>query len=238
MSTVDGETTTRFTQLPLGIHLRESATFANYYPGVNGDVVRLLQRSITEGSEFIYLWGGHSSGKTHLLQAVCHMVSNHMHPMAYFPLREIATLSPGILEGVEHLPVVIVDDADVIAGRAEWETSLFHLYNNVQERGGRMIISGCDSPSSIGISLPDLRSRLAAGLVLRLRGLNDQEKAVALRFQARRRGMEMPDDVAGYLLRRCPRDMAALFNLLDVLDHASLAAQRKLTIPFVKEVLQ
>jgi DnaA-homolog protein len=238
MSAVNGNATTRFTQLPLGVHLRETATFANYYPGVNGDVVRLLQRSITEGSEFIYLWGGHGSGKTHLLQAVCHMVSNHMHRLAYFPLREVAALPPGILEGVEQLPVVIVDDIDVIAGRAEWETSLFHLYNNVQERGGRMIMSGCDNPVSIGILLPDLRSRLAAGLVLRLRDLNDQEKTVALRFQARRRGMEMPEDVAGYLLRRFPRDMTALFSLLDVLDHATLAAQRKLTIPFVKEVLQ
>ena len=95
MSTVNGDTTTRFTQLPLGVHIRESATFANYYPGVNGDVVRLLQRSITEGSEYIYLWGGQGSGKTHLLQAVCHMVSNDVHSLAYFPLREIATLSPG-----------------------------------------------------------------------------------------------------------------------------------------------
>ena len=47
----------------------------------------------------------------------------------------------------------------------------------------------------------------------------------------------MSNDVADYLLRRCPRDMDSLFNLLNRLDQASLAAQRRLTIPFVRDLL-
>ena len=237
MSAMNGDAMARFTQLPLGIRLREAATFANYFPGINGDVVRMLQDSVTAEREFIYLWGGSGSGKTHLLQAVCHLVSNRAQPLAYFPLREIAALPPEVLEGIEHLPLVIMDDMDAVAGRAEWERELFHLYNRVREQDGRLIMSGSHSPAAIGIDLPDLRTRLAAGLVLQLRGLDDQGKAAALRLQARQRGMEMPEEVAGYLLRRSPRDMTALFALLDILDQASLAAQRKLTIPFVKEVL-
>jgi DnaA family protein len=58
-----------------------------------------------------------------------------------------------------------------------------------------------------------------------------------LQLRARQRGFELPDDVAHYLLRRAPRDPASLFALLDRLDYASLAAQRKLTIPFVRELL-
>jgi DnaA family protein len=238
MAAANGDAMSRFTQLPLGVRLRETATFANYYAGSNRDAVSLLQASVTAEREFIYLWGGHGSGKTHLLQAVCHLEGAKAHPLAYFPLREMAAMSPEVLEGVEQLPLVIVDDMDAVAGRAEWERGLFHLYNRIREQDGRLIMAGSHSPAAIDIKLPDLRTRLAAGLVLQLRALNDLDKAEALRLQARQRGLEMPEEVAGYLLRRGPRDMAALFALLDILDQASLAAQRKLTVPFVKEVLQ
>jgi DnaA family protein len=233
----DLDAAARFRQLPLGIRLREGATFANYYPGGNRDAVQILRASLGAAGEFIYLWGGAGTGKTHLLQAVCQLDAAQARPLAYLPLRELSAFSPELLEGVESLPLVIVDDIDAVAGRADWEAGLFHLYNRIRERNGRLFMAGSHSPAAAGIVLPDLRSRLAGGIVLQLRALDDREKAEALRLQARQRGMEMPEDVAAYLLRRCPRDMTALFKLLDVLDQASLAAQRKLTIPFVKEVL-
>jgi len=227
----------RFRQLPLGIRLREGATFANYHAGGNRDVVQLLRASLSTAGEFIYLWGGRGTGKTHLLQAVCHLDAAEAQPLAYLPLRELAAWSPEVLDGIEALPLVIVDDIDAVAGLAEWEAGLFHLYNRIRERNGRLLMAGSHSPAAVGIVLADLRSRVAGGIVLQLRALDDSEKAEALRLQARQRGMEMPEEVAAYLLRRCPRDMTALFTLLDVLDQASLAAQRRLTVPFVKEVL-
>ncbi len=228
-----------FAQLPLGVRLREAATFANFYPGGNGDIVRLLQEAaVAEGERFIYLWGGHGTGKTHLLQALCHLAAGRGQALAFLPLREAAALSPDILEGLEQLPLVIVDDVDAVAGVAAWETALFHLHNRIREQGGRLIMTGLHSPAALGIALADLRSRVAGGLALHLQALSDEDKAAALRLQARQRGMEIPEEVAAYLLRRCPRDMTALFALLEVLDEASLAAQRRLTIPFVKEVLR
>jgi len=228
-----------FTQLPLGMRLREGATFANFYPGVNRDTVRLLQDEISaERESFIYLWGSRGTGKTHLLQALCHLTATRGYPTAYLPLREAAHFSPEVLEGLEHLPLVVVDDVDAVARDTAWEAALFHLYNRVREQAGRLVIAGLHSPAALGVSLADLRSRLAGGLVFQLRSPDDKEKAEVIRQQARQRGMEMPEEVAAYLLRRCPRDLPALFALMEVLDQASLAAQRKLTIPFVKEVLQ
>lgn len=228
----------RCAQLPLGVLLREEATFADYLPGANQDVVRLLRDDVAAGHEnFIYLWGGHGTGKTHLLQATCRRTAAQRQALAYLPLREVA-LSPEILEGLEHLPLVVVDDVDDVAGDAAWEAALFHLHNRIREQGGRLLVSGLHSPAALGIALADLRSRLAGGLVMQLQPLGDEEKAEALRLRARQRGMEMAEEVAAYLLRRCRRDMTALFALLEELDQASLAAQRKLTIPFVKETLR
>ena len=85
--------------------------------------------------------------------------------------------------------------------------------------------------------MPDLRSRLGWGLIYQLKVLDDQQRLQALQLRARQRGCEMPYETGRYLMRRLPRNMAALFDLLDQLDEASLVAQRKLTVPFVKSVL-
>jgi DnaA family protein len=47
----------------------------------------------------------------------------------------------------------------------------------------------------------------------------------------------MGEDVAAFILRRAPRSLAQLLAALDQLDDNSLKAQRRLTIPFVKSVM-
>ena len=228
-----------FAQLPLGVRLRAGATFANYYPGANREAVSLLEQAVRRGDEAcVYLWGGAGTGKTHLLQAACHAAAERGAPLTYLPFSELEQLSLAMLEGLEALPLVVLDDIERIAGDAQWETALFHLYNRLREAGGQLLVAARANPASLALGLPDLRSRLAWGLVLQLHELSDEEKAGALRLQARQRGMELPAEVAGFLLRHCHRDLHALFALLERLDHASLAAQRKLTVPFVKSVLE
>jgi len=239
MAASKADAASRYAQLPLGIRLKDEATFDNYYPGANGELETLIYNELDEERErFIYLWGAHGSGKTHLLQAICHWVAAQGLPLAYVPLSEAENLTPQVLDGLEQLPFVVGDDLDAIAGNSEWETALFHLHNRIREQRGCLVMAGLHSPVGLDIALADLRSRVAGGLVLQIQPLNDEGKADALRLRARRRGMEMSEEVAVYLLRRSPRDMTALFGLLETLDQASLAAQRKLTIPFVKEVLE
>ena len=87
------------------------------------------------------------------------------------------------------------------------------------------------------VELPDLKSRLTLALVFQLQGLSDEDKLRALQLRASRRGLHLTDEVGRFILTRGSRSMAALFELLDKLDQASLQAQRKLTIPFLKETL-
>ncbi len=222
-------------QLPLHITLRDSATFDNFYPGPNGQLLHALQQGF---EPFIFVWGGSGSGKTHLLQAVCHGVTEGGGSAVYLPLSELVEMSPEVFEGMEHFDLLAVDDVQALAGRAEWEVALFHLYNRVRDAGGRMTIVGNSAPAAVGIELPDLISRLTWGPVFQMQPLNDEEKTAALQMRARRRGLELSDEVAAYLLKRHARDLHALFELLERLDRASLAAQRRLTVPFVREVLK
>ncbi len=221
-------------QLPLGISLRDTATFDNYYSVGNELVLQALQQG---NDKMLYLWGPAGCGKSHLLQALCHATAATGQSPVYLPLQELRTLSPALLEGLESQVLLAIDDIQAIAGMPQWEEALFHLYNRVRDLGHRLVVSAIVAPAGLPLTLPDLVSRLGWGPVFQLSVLSDQDKRTVLQMRARRRGLEMSNEVAEYLLRRCPRDMDSLFNLLNQLDHASLVAQRRLTIPFVRELL-
>lgn len=226
------------TQIPLGIQLRDSASFTNFIPGCNHEVLDYLWKQ--EGSErapSVYLWGGRGAGKSHLLQAACHEMTRCAAASAYIPLQLAAQLSPAVLDGLERLALVCIDDVQAIAGRQDWETALFHLLNRLRDQDRQLLVGGNCAPAALPLQLPDLRSRLSWGLVFQLQPLDDEDKVLALQRRARDRGLEMSGAVAVYLLRRCPRDMGTLYGMLERLDQATLAAQRRLTIPFVREFL-
>lgn len=225
-------------QLPLGVQLRVSLRFASYDPAASPEAVTALRQAAGgSGPARLWLYGPPGVGRTHLLQAACAEAGEHGRRVAYLPLAELRDQPAGLLAGLEGLDLVALDDVQVIAGRADWEGALFTLYNELVERGGGLICAAGAPPAVLPLGLPDLASRLAALTVFRLQPLSEEQQAAALRRRAGLRGLELPDDTLQYLLRRAPRDFAALCRLLDDLDTEALAAQRRLTVPFVREVL-
>lgn len=153
-------------------------------------------------------------------------------------MAELMTMDPVVLlDGLEQLDLVCIDDLHLLEGQPEWQTAMFHLYNRVRDSGRQLLLGARKSPRGMDISLADLLSRLQWSLVFQLQPMNDRDKVAALRRRSRLRGFDLPEDVAQYILHRAPRDTRALFLLLEQLDRASLMAQRKITIPFVKQVL-
>jgi len=230
-------------QLVLNLRLRDASSFENYFVARNREAVERLQhavRNLSSASQtpasWLYLWGEPGTGKTHLLEAACRAVQEQGQAPLYVPLADKADFTTALLEDVEQVPLVCVDDVDAIAGDAAWEAALFALYERLRAHGGTLILAARSSPAAIGLKLADLATRLAAGLVYQLQPLADEEKIAALRLRAQRRGLEMTEEVANYLLTRFPRDMHSLFALLDKLDAATLAAQRRLTIPFLRSL--
>lgn len=218
-------------QLTLKVSLKSDATFDNYRVGVNQQLIAALKSS---AERFIYFYGKEGVGRTHLLQAVCHATSHSV----YLPFTHSHDFSPVILDDLEQLSVVCLDDINVIASQPAWEEALFHLYNRIQCTQTRLIMTANVVPHALGIKLPDLLSRLNASLLFQLQPLSDEEKLVVLIRRAEERGMHLSEDVAKFILTHSPRQMTTLFAALETLDKMSLSAQRKLTIPFVKEVLQ
>jgi DnaA family protein len=221
-------------QLSLGLSIRPSVDFANFIVGRNGEAVSRLR---TPQDPFVYLWGESGSGKSHLLQAACLQAHVEKRLPAYLSLKSQREIDPEMLQGLEDYALVCLDDLEKVAGETAWERAIFNLFNLLRENGGQLLVAADCPPASLPIALPDLASRLTWGPCYHLLPLDDDERLELLLSSAQRRGMSMSAETASFLLQRTPRDIHFLTLLMDRLDTASLAAQRRLTIPFVREIL-
>jgi DnaA family protein len=223
-------------QLPLGLRLADRAVFDTFWPQGNEQLLAHLHAVSAGAAGVSWLAGPAASGKSHLLQATCARAPAARR-CGYFPLRQLASLGPGALEGLPRLDLVCLDDVHLAAGDAQWERALFGLYREIEESGGSLVAAAPESPALIAWGLPDLGSRFTAAAIYTLRPLDEPAQRDALMLRARVRGFELPEEVARWLQRRYPRDMGTLYQLLDTLDSAALVAQRRLTLPFIRSVL-
>ncbi len=225
-------------QLTLSVGLRDDATLANFYSHDNELTVKAVEEMAKgQGEPFIFLWGEPGAGCTHLLQAACHSTGRYQRSAFYLPLDLLLQQGPELLDGLDQLDLVCIDQIQLVLGDPIWEEALFHLFNRIRDAGNHLLVAADAAPRQLPIGLPDLASRLSWGLVFRLKALDDDGKLAALVARAHDRGIELSDDVTQFILHRSPRQTGELFALLDRLDQASLSEQRKVTIPFVKQVL-
>ncbi len=227
-------------QLSLPLYLPDDETFASFYPGENPSLLAAIQSAVNQvHASYIYFWSREGGGRSHLLHAACAELSQKGDAVGYVPLDKRAWFVPEVLDGMEELALVCIDNIECIAGDAHWEMAIFNLYNRIVETGRtRLLITGDCTPRRLNLQLPDLASRLDWGQIYKLQPLSDAGKLQALQLRAKLRGFELPEDLGRFLLKRLDREMRTLFIVLNRLDHASITAQRKLTIPFVKEILK
>ena len=216
-------------QLLLDIAPPPAPTLDNFVPGRNSELIVALYALANGASSerFIYLWGAAGSGRSHLLRAVVDAARRNGRRTAWF--------------GADAPTFDAPDDAfaaadDVHRLGAEAQVALFNLHNRIRGGSGVLIASGNAAPAQLALRA-DLMTRLACGLVYQVHGLDDQEKAAALRCHAEARGFRLSPEVAAYLLRHAQRDMPSLLALLEALDRYSLETKRAITVPLLRELL-
>ncbi len=225
-------------QLPLALRLNPQATFEEFVPGPNLEALGWL-RDLARGADVpvTCLWGPPHSGRSHLLQATCRAALGNGLRGVYLPLAALEVDSVPFLDAVDTVDLACLDDVAALRGRADAERAAFALCNRLRDAGARLLVAADAPPGELPLELPDLRSRLGWGPVFQLRPLDDDAKLHVLRRRARQLGFELPDEAARYLLARSARGLGDLLALLDGIDRAALAAQRRVTIPFLRDHL-
>lgn len=214
-------------QLILDLIPRPAPTLDNFVPGRNREALKALldAASGVPPAKIVYLWGGMSSGKSHLARSF---------PMALDATGFFAKNAGVLPEVATHF---VIDDVHAI--NEDRQISVFNLINliNASHVDHMLIATGNAAPRDLNIRR-DLASRLGQGLVFQLTPLSDGEKSDALRAHSRTRGFALRDEVIAYLLRHSRRDMASLIGFLDALDQYSLETGREITLPLLREMAQ
>ena len=195
-------------QIPLDLSPPEPPGFDNYIAGANAEALATV-RALAAGT---------------LRESVVYLWGEPGSGRTHL-LAAAQRTQPGL---------AIADDVDSLD--AEAQQALFLAINAAREGGPAVLAAGRSPPARLSLR-DDLRTRLAWGLVYELHPLGDEAKKAHLSALAARRGLQLAPEVAAYLLARLPRDFGSLTRIMEALDKHSLARQRGLSVPLVREAL-
>lgn len=224
-------------QLPLALRYPPDQRLESFIGAPDGALAQLRAAATGGSRDWIYLVGPAGSGKTHLALAVCAAAEQAGRGSAYLPLQAAAGRLRDALEALEGRDVVALDGLDAIAGQRDDEVALFDFHNRARAAGVTLLYTATAAPDALGLVLPDLRSRLSQCGRIVLDALDDDGRGAVLRERAIRRGLALDEAAIDWLLTRTGRDLGGLVVLLDRLDRESLAAKRRITVPFLRKVL-
>jgi DnaA family protein len=168
---------------------------------------------------------------------MCQQAAARKMQASYLPMSELAPLDAAMLNGLEKLQLLALDDLQAVAADPVWAEAIFHLINRCRNQGCHLLLASSASPQSLQVALPDLASRLVWGPVFHLDPLGDPELLAFVFDRARQRGLNLPAEVAHYLVKHLPRDIRYLETLIRLLDEEALARKRRVTLPFLKLVM-
>ena len=225
-------------QIPLQLEPRRPDRFDEFVAGPNEIALAAVRQLLDETGGSLFLSGPEGSGKSHLLNALCHAARENGLAAFYIALKRLPEEAAASLEGLQVLDLVCVDDLDAVAGNPVWENALFACFNEVRAAHGRLLVSSSQSLASLELCLPDLASRLAWGVRQNLRLPDDDQKLQILQQRARALRIDLPEDVQNYLLKHSKRDMSSLLLALERLKDAAFVSKRKITVPLAREILK
>lgn len=196
-----------------------------------------LQALATSGTDWLYIVGPSGAGKTHLALGFCAEAEAQGKAVSYLPLAALAGRLGDALPAPHQDMRIALDGVERIAGQRADEVALFDFHNAARAAGAGVLYTAYEAPDALGLVLPDLRSRLSQLARIRLDAADDATRAAILRLRAERRGLAMDDAAIDWLLKRVERDLGSLTALFERLDRESLAAKRRVTVPFLRQVL-
>ena len=228
-----------FPQYSLDVSLRPFATFETFIFAEQNELSAVLQtlHKVSSEPRQYFIWGGAQTGKTHILQSVCNLLSETNNKAVYLPLRQLAKYESKILNDIHHIDTVCIDDVDHVLGDNTWDHAIFTLINELRAANKCLLLTASINPNQTTVSFPDLMSRLSWGPVYKLKHLTDEQKGLAIQAHANARGFNISSEISSYLLKYFPRDLNKLIGLVDRIDKHSLNQKKKVTLRFVKTIL-
>tara|TARA_Y100001936_G_scaffold126768_1_gene124143 strand:- start:2403 stop:3092 length:690 start_codon:yes stop_codon:yes gene_type:complete len=219
-----------YNQIPMDFGFFTKKTFDNFIIGDNKDLFNCIH-NLTNSDQVILIYGSKSSGKSH----ICEATYNQYIRSAFF-IDDKSILLNNISNDFYEL--LIIDNLDKLISSKKDEELLFTLVNNQILHKKPLVVSLSKDIEDCNITLKDLSSRLLSDKIFTIRDLNDLEKIDMMTSYCSQRGLEISEKVLHYIINNCTRDLYFLCALMKSLDNVSLSMKKKITIPFIKKVIE
>lgn len=220
-------------QLPLDLSGEPSYRRDDFLPAeANAVALAWVERWPDWPGPALALCGPSGSGKTHLLR----IWADRAKARVLRPADLATSAFAAVLDTIGDARAVALDDAQGVAGDADRERQLFHLFNWLRERSGWLVVAAVEPPARWPVALPDLASRLRTAQVAAIEAPDDALLAAVLVKLFRDRQVPIGADVIDYLIRRMDRSLAAARAIVDAADHQGLAQKRPVTVKLLSEL--
>jgi len=225
-------------QLPLALRWPAQQRFDSFVTGADNATTLALARAAAHGATaWVYFAGPPGSGKSHLLLAACAEASARDRHAQYVSLAKLAGKPETAIRALGGSDLLALDDIGAIAADSDAEHALFDLYNRCKMDKSTLLFAALAPAAQLGLRLPDLVSRLSSCTQATLKPLDDEARREAVRQRAQARGLVLDDAVLDWLFAHTARDLGSQTQLLERIDRAALAAQRRVTVPFLRKLL-
>ncbi len=197
----------------------------------------------------LFLYGGVGLGKTHLMQAVGHMIKGKWKEMrlAYvssenFTNEVINSLRydrmVSFRDKYRNVDMLLMDDIQFIAGKERTQEEFFHTFNTLYESQKQVVISSDCPPKEIQGLEERLRSRFAWGLTADLQPPDLETKRAILAKKTESEGVTLPDDVSDFIARKIKSSIRDLEGALTRLIAYSSLTGTAITLSMAQQVLK
>ena len=227
-------------------------TFERFIIGTSNQFAAAAAEAVAEqpGKTYnpLYLYGGSGLGKTHLLHAIAHRLSDISPSLkvAYMTTEQFVNelincirrkQMDAFRQTFRSVDMLLLDDIQFISGKERTQEEFFHTFNTLQSTGRQVVFTSDARPADIPGLEERLRSRFLQGLIADIQPPDLETRCAILREKARAIGRELPEDVVLFISRRVQNNVRELEGCLNrTIAYAQLKSS-KITVDVVRLAL-
>lgn len=206
--------TSKRQQIPLSLELPPSWAGEDFFISPSNQIAIDMIKSWPDWPAMgAIIIGPYGSGKTHLANIWAKKAA-----AKYWP---------------EEGDIVVVDGLTAELD----QTALFHLFNRLKEAKGALLITAEQPINQLGLTLPDLVSRLQSLPTATIDQPDEHLMSALLMKQFADKQLKVGMDVIRFMVLRLERTYENIKTVVEQLDQAALGEKKPITVPFVRRVL-